>query len=421
MVLPGPAAVPAPVRARERRVPAPGARRRRSRRRANARPSSSRGSVVANRADARPRDLSGGEAQRVALARALVVEPGCCSSTSRSRRSTSAPARASGSSSGTSWRGSRASGCSSRTTRSRRSTLADRLVLLEDGRVTQIGTPEEIRRAPRSRYAADLVGVNAVRGVLEPLGEGAGRLVIERGRRSSSPGPSGTWGARSSAIAPADRRDAVAAIAPKDRRGTSCHGRVTSVAIEGDRARVRLATAPPLVAEVTRARSNGCACAPASRSGRPSRPSRSSCSLRSGTEHVSWSAHARDRARARRRPRPARRCRAPHAEPAPPLDAADETDPEPSADLRDRDGHPDGPTRDEPEDEAGQGLGVAPVPRLDAVPDLRRARRRDPREDLRDPGVLHPVRVDGPHARGRRSGVREQVHVRRRGHRAAAT
>jgi signal peptidase I len=36
-------------------------------------------------------------------------------------------------------------------------------------------------------------------------------------------------------------------------------------------------------------------------------------------------------------------------EPAPPLHAADETDLEPSADLRDHDGHPDAPTRQEPE------------------------------------------------------------------------
>jgi len=43
------------------------------------------------------------------------------------------------------------------------------------------------------------------------------------------------------------------------------------------------------------------------------------------------------------------------SEPAPPLHAADETDLEPSADLRDQDGHPDGPTRDEPEDERDKG------------------------------------------------------------------
>ena len=61
------------------------------------------------------------------------------------------------------------------------STLADRLVLLEEGRVTRIGSPEEIRTSPRSRYAADLVGLNAFTGRLEPLEDGAARLVTEDG------------------------------------------------------------------------------------------------------------------------------------------------------------------------------------------------------------------------------------------------
>ena len=38
--------------------------------------------------------------------------------------------------------------------------LGDRLVVLEGGRVVQAGTAEDVRRRPRSRYAAELVGVN---------------------------------------------------------------------------------------------------------------------------------------------------------------------------------------------------------------------------------------------------------------------
>jgi len=42
--------------------------------------------------------------------------------------------------------------------------MADRLVVLEHGRVLQSGTPADVTQHPRSRYVADLVGVNLFRG-----------------------------------------------------------------------------------------------------------------------------------------------------------------------------------------------------------------------------------------------------------------
>ena len=42
--------------------------------------------------------------------------------------------------------------------------LADRLVILENGRVVQQGTPVEIARRPRSEFVANLVGLNLFRG-----------------------------------------------------------------------------------------------------------------------------------------------------------------------------------------------------------------------------------------------------------------
>ena len=38
-------------------------------------------------------------------------------------------------------------------------TIADRVAILERGRLTQEGTFDDVRRTPRSRYAAELVGV----------------------------------------------------------------------------------------------------------------------------------------------------------------------------------------------------------------------------------------------------------------------
>jgi molybdate transport system ATP-binding protein len=55
--------------------------------------------------------------------------------------------------------------------------LGTRLAVIEAGRVVQHGTAEEIRVRPRSRYVADLVGVNLYHGVARggvvPLGDAA--------------------------------------------------------------------------------------------------------------------------------------------------------------------------------------------------------------------------------------------------------
>lgn len=45
--------------------------------------------------------------------------------------------------------------------------LADRVVVIENGRVTQQGTPDEIRRRPLTAYVANLVGLNLLRGRAE--------------------------------------------------------------------------------------------------------------------------------------------------------------------------------------------------------------------------------------------------------------
>jgi molybdate transport system ATP-binding protein len=131
-------------------------------------------------------------------------------------------------------------------------TLADRIVVLEDGRVTQTGTPDQIRSAPRTRYAADLVGLNLFRGMLVPIAGGAGELRTGDGPITVA-WPEG--------VPPASIDDVLATLSPAD---VALHverpegsprnvvrGVVEEVAILGDRARVRLTGAPALVAEIT--------------------------------------------------------------------------------------------------------------------------------------------------------------------------
>jgi molybdate transport system ATP-binding protein len=202
-----------------------------------------------DRIRARPRDLSGGEAQRVALARALVAEPELLLlDEPLSALDVGARARVrdlirdvlSG------FPGVRLLVTHDPV---EASTLADRLVLLEAGRVTQIGTPEEIRSTPRSRYAADLVGVNAFAGSLEPFEEGAGLLVADEAELVV-PWPDGFEGGRVLALL----RPAAVTISAEPPSGSArnvLRGRILAIAIEGERARVRIATSPPVVAEIT--------------------------------------------------------------------------------------------------------------------------------------------------------------------------
>lgn len=204
---------------------------------------------VASRADARPRDLSGGEAQRVALARALIAEPALLlldeplsaldvGARVRVRELVRDEL-------------ARFPGVRIIVTHDpiEASTLADRLVLFEEGRVTQIGSPEQIRSAPRSRYAADLVGMNSFRGRLEPLEEGAGRLATDGGD-VVAPWPEGFEGGEViGLLRPADVT--LSLEPPVGSARNVFRGGVTSIAVEGERARVRIASEPPLVAEVT--------------------------------------------------------------------------------------------------------------------------------------------------------------------------
>ncbi len=206
---------------------------------------------VADRAAARPQDLSGGEAQRVALARALVAEPELLlldEPLSALDVATRAQARELVASELTRFPGVRILVTHDPV---EASMLADRLVILENGAVTQIGTPEDIRAGPRTRYAAELVGVNAVRGRLEPIEEGTGRLVASDGvGELVVPWPD--WYTGGDVIGIVRPVDVTLWLEQPDGSARNVvRGPVTSVAIEGDRARVRVGSAPPLFAELT--------------------------------------------------------------------------------------------------------------------------------------------------------------------------
>ncbi|MEO8743901.1 MAG: ABC transporter ATP-binding protein [Candidatus Dormiibacterota bacterium] len=121
-------------------------------------------------------------------------------------------------------------------------TLADRMIVMEEGRHVQTGTPAEVTAHPRSKYVADLVGVNLLRGEAD---HGFVRLP----------------GGRAVAAADAVAGTVFALIHP---RAVSVHrqrpegsprnvwpGRADGIELLGDRVRVHIAGDVPVVAEVT--------------------------------------------------------------------------------------------------------------------------------------------------------------------------
>jgi molybdate transport system ATP-binding protein len=115
--------------------------------------------------DRHPGDLSGGQAQRVALARALITEPdlllldeplAALDVTTRAElRRTLADHL------------DRFTGPRLLITHDPTEAflLADRIHVIEDGTITQVGTADDIRLRPRTAYAADLAGANLVAGI----------------------------------------------------------------------------------------------------------------------------------------------------------------------------------------------------------------------------------------------------------------
>jgi molybdate transport system ATP-binding protein len=121
-------------------------------------------------ADARPRALSGGQAQRVALARALAVEPRVllldeplAALDAGTRRQVRRDLR-------THLAGF--DGVRVLVTHDPIDAyaLADRVAIMDSGRVVQCGTVADITAHPRSRYVAELVGTNLVTGDVGPDG-----------------------------------------------------------------------------------------------------------------------------------------------------------------------------------------------------------------------------------------------------------
>ncbi|HEY1988216.1 MAG TPA: ABC transporter ATP-binding protein [Acidimicrobiales bacterium] len=197
---------------------------------------------LADKAEAKPRQLSGGEAQRVALARALATDPrlllldepmaaldaGIRGSVRHQLRHdlraflgscvmvTHDPLDA--------------------------AAIADRLFIIEAGRLVQQGTLQEVTSRPRTEYVAQLMGLNLLRG----RADGAS-LVLADGTTLETAGPFA--GEMFAVIAPRDIALYLDPPAGSPRNTWSTE--VAEVHLLGDRARVLLGAPIRVTAEIT--------------------------------------------------------------------------------------------------------------------------------------------------------------------------
>ncbi|HEY6875124.1 MAG TPA: ABC transporter ATP-binding protein [Candidatus Dormibacteraeota bacterium] len=120
--------------------------------------------------------------------------------------------------------------------------LADRLLVIEKGRLVQEGTPAEVAARPRSAYVADLVGMNLLRGAADH-----GSVRTDGGVSVAAAGAH--EGEVFVVIHP--RAVALHAQRPEGSPRNVWRGRTEAIEVTGERARVRVTGPVPLVAEVT--------------------------------------------------------------------------------------------------------------------------------------------------------------------------
>ena len=120
--------------------------------------------------------------------------------------------------------------------------LADRLIVMEQGHLTQSGSAAEVTERPRSRYVADLVGVNLIRGEADH-----GSVTLSGGQKIAAAGAE--LGEVFAVVHP--RAIALHRTVPEGSPRNVWRGRASAIELLGARVRVRIEGDLPLVAEVT--------------------------------------------------------------------------------------------------------------------------------------------------------------------------
>jgi molybdate transport system ATP-binding protein len=205
---------------------------------------------LAELAARKPAQLSGGQAQRVALARALAAEPGMllldeplAALDARTRLDVRGELRRHLSGFG---------GPSLVVTHDplEAMVLTDRLLVIEDGRVVQQGSPAEVARRPASQYVARLMGLNLYRGIRSA----DGTVALDGGYGGGVLHAAGGEPPSAGRVLVAVRPSAISLHTEQPRHASPRNvwpGTVTGLELLTDRVRVQVSASPPALVDIT--------------------------------------------------------------------------------------------------------------------------------------------------------------------------
>jgi molybdate transport system ATP-binding protein len=200
-------------------------------------------------ADSSPRTLSGGERQRVALARALARWPSTLLLDEPLSALDTRTRADAGRELAALVRDLNAPALLVTHDFEQASLLAERVAVLDHGRIVQVGSPAELTAAPRSAFVADFTGAVVLQGVAGPGPQGLTAVALDGGgslvSTDSDSGP----------VAASVHPWEIALEPPGERAVGSAQNRlpvsVSSVTVLGNRVRVGLLAPQPLTAELT--------------------------------------------------------------------------------------------------------------------------------------------------------------------------
>ena len=121
-------------------------------------------------------------------------------------------------------------------------TMSDRVVLMRQGRIAQVGTPRELYDRPASRYVADFIGdTNLLPAEIEPAGDGRATATVADRRLDAACEPGTARGAGWLSIRP--EAITILRAGEADSTGNALEGRVQEAVYAGAQLRVHVTLA----------------------------------------------------------------------------------------------------------------------------------------------------------------------------------